>query len=46
VTAIKAAWWSTARRRAEGSGFVKSGEQQSMGMEKPAEEMASPTESR
>jgi len=37
--------WSTALWRAAGSGWVKSGEQQSIGMTNPADWMASPTES-
>ena len=40
------AWRSTARLRASGSGLVKSGEQQSIGIAKPAAAIASPTRSR
>ena len=46
ATSINCASRSTARFRASGSGFVKSGEQQSIGMAKPAAAMASPTRSR
>ena len=42
ATAIKVAWRSTARLRASGSGLVKSGEQQSIGIAKPAAAIASP----
>ena len=37
---------STARLRASASGLVKSGEQQSIGIAKPAARIASPTRSR
>ena len=46
VTRIISASRSTARLRPSGSGLVKSGEQQSIGMAKPASWIASPTRSR
>ena len=46
VTRIRAASRSTARWRASLSGWVKSGEQHSMGISNPAADRASPTVAR